>query len=106
MTMYISSVSGVGRNKKYHCDIDWVNQRLFAFCNSGGKLNIKLWKDDGKPSIAFRLLVSHDEKKPCVIEKETLGKISIEYSSLMMINAYIILPLPKGTKSMENNITE
>jgi hypothetical protein len=41
-----------------------------------------------------------------VIEKETLGKISIEYSSLMMINAYIILPLPKGTKSMENNITE
>ena len=46
---------------------------------------------DGKPSIAFRL-VSHDEKKPCVIGKETLGKISIEYSFFYYeeINAYII----------------
>ena len=46
---------------------------------------------------SFSADFSHDEKKPCVIGKETLGKISIEYSSLlvvdMMINAYIILLL-------------
>ena len=64
-----------------------------------------VWKDDGKPSIAF-WLVSHDEKKPCVIEKETLGKISIEYSFPYDDKCIHNSPTSKGTKSMENNITE
>ena len=38
---------------------------------------------------SFSASFSHHEKKPCVIEKETLGKISIEYSLFFLFTFLI-----------------